>query len=161
MAEAGIAFKFVNDRPVGHTEINYHLVFNVKINCTRKARYVAGGNLTDLPDNVPTYASVVSCESVRILFLISALNKIKVLAEEISNALLNTQCANKACFKAGPELKSRKGLWLIIASALYGLNSAREFFREHLSKNLQAIGFKPTFSDPNVWIRKNFIPIPQ
>ena len=95
MAAAGISLKFVNDRPLENTEINCHLVFDVKIDFNRKACYVAGGHLTDLSDNVPTYASVISRKLVRILFLISALYDIKVLAVDISNSFLNSQCAKK------------------------------------------------------------------
>ena len=95
MEAAGIEFEFFNDSPVGHNEINCHLVFGVKMDFTRKAHYVAGGNLTNLPDNVLTYASTVSRKLVHILFLIAALYDIEVLATNISNALLNSQCAKK------------------------------------------------------------------
>ena len=44
--------------PIGNTEITCHLIFDVKIDLTRKARYVAGGHLTDPPSSM-TYASVV------------------------------------------------------------------------------------------------------
>ena len=59
---------------------------------TRKAHYVAGENLTDPPDNFPTYVSIVSCGLVRIFFLFASLYDIKVLAEEISITFLNAQC---------------------------------------------------------------------
>ena len=61
------------------------MIFNVKFDLTRKARYVAGGYLTDLPTSM-TYDSVVSRESVRIAFLIAALNNLEVVAGDIGNA---------------------------------------------------------------------------
>ena len=91
MASAGISFKFVNKRPVGHTKINRHLVFDIKMDFTSKARYVAGGHFTDPPGNVPTHASDVSRKLVRILFLIAALYNIEVLAADIINAFPNAQ----------------------------------------------------------------------
>lgn len=51
--------------PVGYQRIPCHVIFDVKMNFTRKARFVAGGHVTD-PPTTQTYASVVSRESVRI-----------------------------------------------------------------------------------------------
>ena len=99
---------------------------------TCKARYVTSGHLTDPPDNVPTYTSVVSCKPVRILFIIAALYNTKVLAADISNNFLNDKCADKVCFKAGPKFESREGMWVIIVCTIYGLKSAGASFRSHL-----------------------------
>jgi hypothetical protein len=49
----------------GYKRIPGHLVWDVKMDFTRKARYVAGGHRTD-PPKALTYSSVVSRESVRI-----------------------------------------------------------------------------------------------
>ena len=62
---------------------------------TRKARYIASGHLTDPPKHFPTYASVVSRELVRILFLLADLCVIEVLTAGISNAFVNAPCAEK------------------------------------------------------------------
>ena len=45
---------------------------------TRKARYVAGGHLTDPPSSM-IYASVVGRETVIIAFLVAALNNLNIL----------------------------------------------------------------------------------
>ena len=50
---------------VGFTEIACHMVFDVKMDFTRKARFVPGSHLTDDPTTM-TYSSVVSRDSVRI-----------------------------------------------------------------------------------------------
>ena len=76
MAAEGISFKCVNDRPVGHTEIDRHLFLNLKMDFTSKDCYVAGGNLTDPMDNVPTYSSAVYRKLIHILFIIAALYNI-------------------------------------------------------------------------------------
>eukprot|EP00957_Ditylum_brightwellii_P132163 10077067-Ditylum_brightwellii.AAC.1 len=49
---------------VGYQEIKCHMIFDIKMdgNFTRKARYVAGGHMTDPPSSI-TYSSVVSRES--------------------------------------------------------------------------------------------------
>ena len=104
MATLGIDFKSVNGRPVGHTDMNCHLVFDIKIDFTRKFSYVAGEHLTEPPDKFPTYASIISCKLVHILFLIAALYNTKVLAADISNSLLSAQCANKGFFKGRAQI---------------------------------------------------------
>ena len=50
---------------------------------------------------------------------------------------------------------------MIIVRSIYGLKSARALFRVHLAKTLRTMGFKPTFLDRDVWMHKNFLPIPQ
>ena len=61
MNNSRVAFQvldFDERLPIGYTEITCHLIFDVKMDLTRKARYVAGGHLTDPPSSM-TYASVV------------------------------------------------------------------------------------------------------
>jgi hypothetical protein len=65
-----------------------HLVYNVKMDFTRKARWVLDGHKT--PDPIgSTYAGVVSRESVRIAFTYTTLNGLEVFAANIRNAYLN------------------------------------------------------------------------
>jgi len=69
--------------PVGHTHIKCHLIFDVKHgSLERKARYVAGGHMTAPPASI-TYASVVSRESVRIAFVLAALNGLEIEVADI------------------------------------------------------------------------------
>ncbi len=58
---------------IGYQEIRCHVIFDVKMDFTRKARFVAGGHTTDTPGSI-TYSSVVSRDSVRLAFLIAGLN---------------------------------------------------------------------------------------
>lgn len=155
MKAVGIAFDFKDEgasKPVGFTEIKCHLVFDIKMDFTRKARFVAGGHMTEAPSTI-TYASVVSRESVRILFMLAALNDLNVLSADISNAYLNAPCAEKVCFKAGHEFGDRKGRWVVITRSLYGLRTAGYSFRSHLKASLLAMGFKPCLADPDVYLQ--------
>ena len=68
--------------PPGYKEIPCHMVFDVKMDFTWKARFVAGGHVTDPPSTL-TYSSVVSRESVRIAFLIAALNDLQVCVADV------------------------------------------------------------------------------
>jgi Reverse transcriptase (RNA-dependent DNA polymerase) len=88
--------------PVGYQQIPCHVVFDVKIDFTRKARFVAGGHVT-APPTTQTYASVVSRDSVRIAFLIAALNDLKLMAADVQGAYLNAKCHEKVYTVCGPE----------------------------------------------------------
>ncbi len=104
---------------VGFQEIKCHMIFDVKMDLTRKARFVAGGHLTEPPASI-TYSSVVSRYSVRIAFLLAALNGLDILAYDIGNAYLNAPCREKVWFVAGPVFGSRQGTVIKIVRALYG-----------------------------------------
>jgi hypothetical protein len=130
------------------------MIFDVKFDFTRKARFVAGGHLTKPPSSL-TYSSVVSRDSVRIGFLVAALNDFDILAADISNAYLNAPCRERVCFTAGREFGlSNMGKVVVIIRALYGLKSSGAAFHAHLAESLSSIGFKPcNKADPDVWMR--------
>ncbi|MGH7974682.1 MAG: reverse transcriptase domain-containing protein, partial [bacterium] len=150
------AFQFVekNERvPIGYKWIPCHMVFDVKMDFTRKARLVAGGHVTDPPATI-TYSSVVSRDSVRIAFLIAALNDLDVLAADIGNAYLNASTKEKVYTTAGKEFGSKEGFSVLIVRALYGLKSSGAAWRAHLAQTLRDMGYIPCLADPDVWMRK-------
>jgi hypothetical protein len=71
--------------PLMSKRIPCHMVFDIKIDFTRKSRFVAGGHVTEAPTSL-TYSSVVARDSVRLSFLIAALNDMDLLAADIGNA---------------------------------------------------------------------------
>jgi hypothetical protein len=72
---------------VGYQEISCHMVFEVKMDLTRKAQFVAGSHLTETPSSL-TYSSVVSRDSVRIAFLMAALHDFDIMSCDMGNACL-------------------------------------------------------------------------
>jgi len=110
------AFKFNDDDsvPIGYKKITCHMVFDVKIvGLVRKAGFVAGGHLTDPPvDSV--YSSVITRDSVRIMFLIAALNNLDILGADVQNAYINAKISERVYFIAGPEFGSNQGRPCII-----------------------------------------------
>jgi len=155
MRNNAIAFEFLqpgDSIPIGFTKITLHMVFDIKIDFTRKARLVAGGHLTDVPSNL-TYSSVVSRESVRIMFLIAALNDLQILSADIGNAYLNAPNREKVYAIAGKEFGSKAGQLVIIVRALYGLKSAGAAWRSHLASSLIALGYQSCLADPDIWMR--------
>jgi len=71
--------------------------FEVKMDFTRKALFVAGGYMRDPPTEI-TYSSVVSRDIVRIGFLIAALNDLDLVAADIGNAYLQAETKEKICY---------------------------------------------------------------
>jgi hypothetical protein len=50
-----LAFQFLEEDeaiPIGYKWIKCHMIFDVKMDFTRKARFVAGGHMTDPPASI-------------------------------------------------------------------------------------------------------------
>ena len=147
-------FKLVEDENMNdYQRIPYHFVFDVKYDLRHKARLVAGGNHCDELPKEDTYSGVISLTAVRLLFLITTLHKLDLLAADVANAYLNGINKARVYIIAGPEFGERQGMKLIIYKGLYGLAGSGARFHEHLSATLRNLGFKPSKADPNLWIR--------
>ena len=105
MYNIGVAFEILEDgksAPVGYTKVSGHLIWSVKMDFTRKARWVLDGHKT--PDPVGSkYAGVVSRESVQIAFTYAALNGLDVCMADIRNAYLQSATSQKHYIICGPE----------------------------------------------------------
>ena len=152
-------FKFLEHGeqvPVGHQQIPYRIVFDVKMDLTRKARICAGGHKTDPPSSI-TYASVVSRDSVRIAFLYAALHDLPVLAGDIGNAYLNAETKEKVYIKCGNEFREHAGKYAVVVCAWYGLKSSASAWRNHLAPILHhKLQFESCYADNDVWMRPGF-----
>ena len=137
---------------IGFQEIRCHVIFDVKMDFIRKARFVAGGRMTDTPGSI-TYSSVVSRDSVRLAFLIAGLNNLNVLAGDVLNAYLNASCREKIWFKGGVETGEDRGKVLIVTRAMYGLKSSDAAWRADLAATLRDMNFTSSQADPDVRIR--------
>ncbi len=137
-----------------YQEIQCHMIFDIKMDgkFTRKARFVAGGHTTDPPSSI-TYSSVVSRDSVRIAFMLAALNDLDLSACDIGNAYLNAPCREKIWTLAGPEFDEDEGEVMIVVRALYGLKSSGAAWRAMFAESLTGLGYVPTKADPDVWIK--------
>jgi hypothetical protein len=155
MKNVRVAFDILDDDknlPVGYLQIPCRLLFNVKLDFTRKTRLVAGGHVTD-PPSIITYASVVSRESVRIALLIAALNDLEVMGADISNAYLQAPTTEKVWTVLSAEWGADAGRRAIIVRALYGLKSSGAAYRNHFASNLRELNFRSCLADPDVWLR--------
>jgi hypothetical protein len=150
-----IAFQFLQldeSIPQGYKYIRCHMNFEVKMDFTRKARFVAGGHMTDPPPFL-TYSTVVSRDSVRIGFLLAALNNLDLVSIDIGNAYLQANTKEKVYTIAGPEFGELQGQKVLIVRALYGLKSSGTAWHGHFAANLHDMNFQPSYADPDVWMR--------
>ncbi len=161
MANVKVVFEFKSrgdSPPVGYKQICCHLIFDVKMDLTRKARFVAGEHMTDPPTTM-TYASVVRRDSLRIAFLLAALNELEVLTGDIGNAYLNAPTTEKIYYKAGLEWGANmEGSMCVIVRALYGLKTSANAWRSHMCATLQSMGFQHSLADNDVWLHEDLKP---
>ena len=135
MYNVGVAFEILDEgahAPHGWKRVTGHLVWDVKMDFTRKARWVLDGHKTLDPIG-STYAGVVSRESVRIALTYAALNELDVFAADIRNAYLQALSSQKDYIICGPEFGvENMGRTALIHRALYGGKAAGRDFRNHL-----------------------------
>ena len=139
--------------PAGYTKSSGHIIFDVKMDFTRKSRWVKDGHLTDDPLE-SNFAGVVSRESVRIAFTYAALNELKVYAADIKSAYLQAPTSEKHYIICGEEFPmEHRGCIGIIKRALYGGKCAGADYWKHMRSCMNHLGFIPCKTDPDVWMR--------
>ena len=140
MYNVGVAFEGVR-APNGWTKVTGHLVWDVKMDFTRKAQWVLDGHKTPEPEG-SAYAGVVSRESVRITLTYAALNGIDVFAADIQNAYLQAPSSCKNFIICSPEFGlENEGKVALIHHVLYGGKSAGRDFCNHLQSCMHFLGF--------------------
>jgi hypothetical protein len=158
MKNVRVTFKFLepSEKPApGYKKIPLRMIFDIKMDFTRKARLVAGGHLTDLPSCL-TYSSVVSRESVIIAFLIVAINGYDVIAADVQNDYVQATSLEKYYAISGDEFGEDKGKTALIVRALYGLKIPGASWRAHIAHTLSDMRFVPSRCNPDVCMRQAF-----
>ena len=123
-----------NDQAIlpGYTSLECHMIFEVKMELTREARFVNNGVKTPDPKE-SIYDGVVSRESVRITFTYAALMGFGVMAADIQNAYLKAPTNEKYWTTCGPEFGTEESdKRAIIVRDLYGMKSSGRGLRNHL-----------------------------
>ena len=148
-------FDFPDDGkpPPGYSKSSGHLIFDVKMDFTRKARWVKDGHLS--PDPIDSnYAGVVSRESVRIAFTYAALNGLDIAAADVKYAYLQAPTSEKHYIICGSEFPLElQGKVAVIKRALYGGKKAGSDYWKHMRTCMNHLGFEPCEADPDVWMR--------
>jgi hypothetical protein len=139
--------------PPGLKNIDCHMVFDVKLDLVRKARFVAGGHQTD-PPKESVYSSIISRNSVRLAFLIAVLYGLEILSADVQNAYLNAPTKEEIYTIAGPGFgQGKEGRPVMIVRALYSLRWSGARWHDHLAATLWEAGFKACKADADVWMR--------
>ena len=110
-----------NDKPpVGWYKVSGHIVFDVKMDFTRKARWVKDRHNT-LDSTTLSFAGVVSWEGVCVILTYAALLGLPVIGADILNAYLQAPSLEKHYIICGPEFGiENEGCVGIICRAFYG-----------------------------------------
>ena len=156
MTNVGVAFQVLDEggkSPAGWSKASGHIVFDIKMDFTRKAWWVLDRHQQSDPKG-STYAGVVSRESVWIAFTYAALNELDVCAANIRNTYLQAPSSCKDYMIWGPEFGLENVGWVVLIHwALYGGKSAGRDFWNHLRGCMWHIRFKSCPADPDVWMR--------
>ena len=96
----------------------------------------------------------MSRDSIRLAFLVAALNDLELLGADVSGAYLNAKAAEKVFTIAGKEFgPGKQGRVAIITRALYGLRSSGKAWRDHMAATLRDFGYVSCKADPDVWMK--------
>ena len=156
MYNCSIAFTILPEgekAPPGWKKSSGQMIFDVKMDFTRKARWVKDGHKTEDPD-WSTYAGYVSRDSVRIALTYVALNGLGVTAADIKNAYLQAPALEKHYIICGAKFGIENiGRVVLIKRALYGGKSAGHDFWEHLRSCMEFLGFTSCKADPELWMQ--------
>jgi len=113
--------------------------------------------MTD-PHSESVYLSVMTRESVQIMFLITALNYLENLSDDVQNAYINSKADKKVYMTAGPEFGTNHGRPAMIIWALYVLQSSGACWHNHLASVLWQLGFSSSKADPDIGMQKSVKP---
>jgi len=95
-------------------------------------------------------------QSVRLVFLIAALNDLDVLVADVSNAYLNAPTQEKVHTICGREFgNALVGRIAVICQALCRLKSSGAAWWNFLVGTLHDKGFAAYVVDPDVWMKAN------
>ena len=140
--------------PPDYKVIQVHLIYDVKYDGRHKARLVADGNFTDIPNN-SVFSSIVSLRGLQILLFLAELNGLEVWGTDIGNAYLEALTSERVCICTGPEFGALTDHLLLIHKALYGLCSSGMQWHDQLSNVLRQEGFTPCQAEPDIWLHQD------
>jgi Reverse transcriptase (RNA-dependent DNA polymerase) len=146
--------------PKGYTKITGYMVYAVRHDGRHKARYVAGGHLTETPVDSVYSSSVVSLCGIQLLIFIARLNELVVWSTDVGSTYVESYTKEKVYIVAGPEFApfGLEGHILLIIRALYGLKSSGLRWWEQLADVIRdpdgGLGFFPSKAETDIWMRR-------
>ena len=88
--------------PNDYKYIHCYLIFDVKFELIRNVRFVANSQNVSPPLST-TFASMISCETICIMFTIADLNDLKVKSIDIKNSFIQAPLSKKLYTVLGTE----------------------------------------------------------
>ena len=156
MYNVGVAFKVLDEgqkAPNGWKKVIGHLVWDVKMDFMRKARWVLDGHKMLDPVG-STFTRVVSRESMQIAFTYAVINALDILAADIRNAYLQAPSSQRDYIICGPEFGIENvGCVALIHRALYGGKSVGKDFQNHLRSCMHHLNLKSCPANLDVWMQ--------
>ena len=139
--------------PPVHTKIQVHLIYDHNEYWRYKTRIVASGIMNG-PNLDTYYSSFILLRSMRIVVFLDEFNKIETHTGDISNAYLTARTTENIVLNYGPEFSTfgHEYHFLLIKTALYGLNSSGARFYSCISDTLTALGFVPSMVGCDIWM---------
>jgi hypothetical protein len=107
----------------GYEYVDLMMVYDIKMDYTRKARLCVRGDQTEPPKEI-MYSSIVSRESIRIAFTYAAMLDLDIRIADVGNAYLYAPTNERLYTICGPEFGEDEGIIATIVCALYGLKSS-------------------------------------
>ena len=125
-----------------------------------KARFVAKGPKQQILDpSLETYASTPSHLSLRILLILSLVNKWDVVTADISSAFLHAPIASEelVLVKPPPELEQNPDVLWRLKKAIYGLKTSPKLWQQHLASKLEELGLRKNKADPCIFMGEKLL----
>ena len=158
MSNIGIAFKILEQGetlPQRYKKSNGHMIYTVKIDFTRKDRWVKDGHLNPDPESL-SYAGVASRERIRILLTHAVMQGVPIMAVDVYNTYLQATTSEKHFIICGPEFGIENiGKKAIINRSLYCGKCAGRDFWHHLRSCMKFLGIESLHAEPDVWMRES------
>ncbi len=90
------------DPPPGYQYIKLLWTFDIKYDGRKRARCVAGGHMTEKLDDNDKYSSVVSLDTIKMVFLCAKLMDLECLAADVTSAYIQAYTKEMVYTIAGP-----------------------------------------------------------
>jgi hypothetical protein len=101
------------------------------------------------------YSLVVSLHTLWLAILLGKLNGLKLMFGDTTSAYIMALTQEIIFFKARPEFMEKAGHLMIVQKSLYRLRTSGKAWHDLLFDTLTAMSFKPSFADPDIWMRSN------
>jgi hypothetical protein len=147
--------------PSGKKALDCRWVFAIKYNKDNsvsqyKARLVAKGfQQKHGIDFKETFATVAHLKSLRVLLAICAAKGLKPSQLDVGSAFLNADLEEEVYMRFPPGYPGKPGQVIRLRKALFGLKQASRRWAKQFLGVLQTLDFKPTLSDPCVFVHSS------